>query len=229
MTEIKIIFLFSLLFNCSFSQNKDIESFLSKVSTFDIKVDTANKKFTVRKLDVTKYSMIVNGQEMIPESLQEDYSTDSALTYLIDLPKEKIIFKETDSLYEYYKVVKSDSVQFFRFASLSYPLDGKRPFDSIASDILRQIDKGVTWDKLGDHGTCHRPTSSVKTKGLSGWTRTTDTDELFLKIFAQHKVGDIFIFKSEKFKFGWVVYKTDNTQYCRRQQIIFAYSDKRKK
>lgn len=218
-----LIYLIGLVISPLYSQNANIEDFLSKANSIDVRFDTLENDFIVRRIDVTKESLIVDGEEMIKYSNKNtELLTDSLLKY----KQGELIRVERDSTIEYYKTVKVDSVLCMRFAIISIPLNDRTNIDSIYSDLIKQMGEGAKWNDLKYHPVDSYYELSNMLKGQSNWIRSSDIFDSFRVPFLNHEPGDVFIVKNKEKNFAWMVYKTDKEKLFERKQILLVITRK---
>lgn len=203
-----------------YAQDEEIKKYLETTHTFNTGLDTLNSGFLVHKIDVVKTSLLVDGEEWTGYLGDNTDLIDSLLSYKAG----KITEIKRDSTTEYYKVVTADSVLCLRFASIHLPLGGKLNVDSIYTDLLSQMQKGIKWNNLSMHPTCGYNSQDKQFRGQSHWTRAPELLEGFVESFIGHAVGDVFIVKDYERKHAWIVYKTDKEQLLERKQILLFIS-----
>lgn len=203
---------------CCIGQKNDtaIEKFLSGRHNFDTAIDTTAYPFIIRRLDVTAYSLLVDGKEMIGAADQGSPATDSVLYRLLAFEPIEISRIKNSGTTEYYKLIKTDTVASIRYASIGMPLSHN--VDSVLSLINHQLQNGTSWNDLPYHFTdTYQPV-----KGGRGWIRASLLKNTFIEQFIQHKKGSVFLVKDNDLQYAWIIYKTDDEQMFERRQFIFA-------
>lgn len=226
MNQLVLPLFFSLL-PLSFlgQENMVIKSiFEASVSFTELENGVDTTVNTITEFTFSDFRIALNGVTYNNPQRLQTWNKDTLLSDLNTYQINEIKKLETDTTFEYFKIISIDSVRCFNCVVITFPISIN--IDSVLTEIYKAIESGVEWESLYQKSSCD-PHNYYVIQSY-GWNPIDRYDSEFTDEILKHPTGSIFSVSIKKFESSYIIHKTEDVQMKPIKQVLYIRVPKTK-